>query len=268
MGGSGVSLWKAAILGTVQGLTEFLPVSSSAHLVLVPWALGWPDPGLTFVLTVHLGTLLSLLLYFRRDLMHLTRRAVAGAPGGMRLLTALAVGTVPGAAAGYLGKGFFEGLFARPDWVGVFLLGTALILGVAERAGRRSRSLEDLGAYEAVWIGLAQAVAIAPGISRSGSTIAVGLLLGFTREAAARFSFLLAIPIILGAGAHQLLGLRHASGASVAWAPLFVGFVMASAAGYAAIGGLLRYLRTRSLTPFALYCALLGMLVVAVTWLG
>lgn len=263
-----MSLWEATVLGTVQGLTEFLPVSSSAHLVLLPWALGWRDPGLTFNVVVHLGTLLSLLLYFRADLTGLARRAVAGAPDGVRLLTALALGTVPGAAAGYFAKGFFEALFARPDWVGVFLLGTALILGVAERAGRRSRSLETLGAYEAVWIGLAQAVAIAPGISRSGSTIAVGLLLGFTREAAARFSFLLAIPIILGAGAHQLLGLRHADAASVAWAPLLLGFVMASAVGYAAIGALLRYLRTRSLYPFALYCALLGMLVVAVTWLG
>jgi len=263
-----VSLWEATVLGTVQGLTEFLPVSSSAHLVLLPWALGWPDPGLTFNVVVHLGTLLSLFLYFRGDLTGLARGLVAGAPDGVRLLTALALGTVPGAAAGYFAKGFFEALFARPDWVGVFLLGTALLLGVAERAGRRSRSLEALGAYEAVWIGVAQAVAIAPGISRSGSTIAVGLLLGFTREAAARFSFLLAIPIILGAGAHQLLGLRHASGASVAWAPLLLGFVMASAAGYAAIGALLRYLRTRSLYPFALYCALLGMLVVAVTWLG
>ncbi len=127
--------------------------------------------------------------------------------------------------------------------------------------------MEPLGPYEAVWIGVAQAVAIAPGISRSGATIAVGLLLGLTREAAARFSFLLAIPIILGAGAHQLLGLRHAGGAPVAWGPLLVGFVVASAAGYAAIGALLRYLRTRSLTPFALYCALLGLLVVAGTWL-
>ena len=263
-----MSLWEATVLGAVQGLTEFLPVSSSAHLVLVPWALGWPDPGLTFDLTVHLGTLCSLLLYFRLDLTGLARRVVAGAPDGVRLLTALALGTVPGATAGYFGKGFFEALFARPDWVGVFLLGTAVLLGVAERAGRRSRSLEALGVAEAFWIGAAQAGAIAPGISRSGSTITAGLLLGFTREAAARFSLLLAIPIVLGAGAHQLLGLRHASGASVAWAPLFVGFVMASAAGYAAIGALLRYLRTRSLYPFALYCLLLGLLVVAVTWLG
>ncbi len=262
-----MTLWEATVLGAVQGLTEFLPVSSSAHLVLLPWALGWPDPGLTFDLTVHLGTLCSLLLYFRVDLTGLARRTVAGAPEGVRLLTALALGTVPGAAAGYFAKDFFEALFARPDWVGVFLLGTALLLGVAERVGRRLRSMEALGPYEAVWIGVAQAVAIAPGISRSGATIAVGLLLGLTREAAARFSFLLAIPIIFGAGAHQLLGLRHAGGAPVAWGPLLVGFIVASAAGYATIGALLRYLRTRSLTPFALYCALLGLLVVAGTWL-
>lgn len=262
-----MTLWEATVLGTVQGLTEFLPVSSSAHLVLLPWALGWPDPGLTFDVAVHLGTLLSLLLYFGTDLGHLARQLVVGARDGLRLLTALALGTVPGAAAGYFAKDFFEALFARPDWVGVFLLGTALLLGVAERVGRRLRSMEALGPYEAVWIGVAQAVAIAPGISRSGATIAVGLLLGLTREAAARFSFLLAIPIILGAGAHQLLGLRHAGGAPVAWGPLLVGFIVASAAGYAAIGGLLRYLRTRSLTPFALYCALLGLLVVAGTWL-
>lgn len=262
-----MTLWEAAVLGAVQGLTEFLPVSSSAHLVLVPWALGWSDPGLTFDVAVHLGTLCSLLLYFRRDLKDLARRLLAGEPDGRRLLATLAIGTVPGAAAGYFAKGFFEALFARPDWVGVFLLGTALILGVAERVGRRLRSMEALGPYEAVWIGVAQAVAIAPGVSRSGATIAAALLLGFTREAAARFSFLLAIPIILGAGAHQILGFTRAGGAPVAWASLLAGFLVASAAGYAAIGGLLRYLRTRSLHPFALYCLLLGLLVVARTWL-
>lgn len=262
-----MSLWEAAVLGTVQGLTEFLPVSSSAHLVLVPWALGWADPGLSFDVVVHLGTLGALLLYFGRDLATLARRLVAGAPDGRRLLLALAVGTVPGAAAGYFAKGFFEGLFTRPDWVGVFLLGTAGLLTVAEWAGRRARPLEAIGAFEAGWIGLAQAVAIAPGISRSGATIAAGLLLGFTREAAARFSFLLAIPIIFGAGIYQLLGLRVAGAAPVAWAPLLAGFVAALGTGYAAIGMLLRYLRTRSLSPFALYCLVLGLLVVVRTWL-
>lgn len=263
-----MSAWEAIILGVVQGLTEFLPVSSSAHLVLVPWALGWPDPGLTFDVTVHLGTLLSLLLYFGKDLAHLGRRLLMGAPDGRRLLSALIVGTIPGAAAGYFAKGFFEGLFARPDWVGVFLLGTAALLALAERAGRRSRSLATLGAPEALCIGAAQAVAIAPGISRSGATIAVGLLLGFTREAAARFSFLLAIPIILGAGAYEFLGLEHAGPAPIAWGSLLIGFFAAFAAGYAAIGGLLRYLKTRSLYPFALYCLLVGALVVAATWLS
>lgn len=262
-----MSLWKAAVLGVVQGLTEFLPVSSSAHLVLVPWALGWADPGLTFDVAVHLGTLGSLLLYFGKDLAALARRIASGAPDGVRLVLALAVGTVPGAAAGYVAKGFFEELFTRPDWVGVFLLGTAALLTVAERVGRQSRSLEALGPAEAVWIGIAQAVAIAPGISRSGATIAAGLLLGLTREAAARFSFLLAIPIIFGAGVYQFLGLRLADGAPVPWAPLLAGFVAALVTGYAAIGALLRYLRTRSLSPFALYCLLLGLLVVARTWL-
>jgi undecaprenyl-diphosphatase len=262
-----VSLWAALVLGTVQGLTEFLPVSSSAHLVLVPWALGWADPGLTFDVAVHLGTLGSLFLYFWTDLVGLGRRVLAGAPDGRRLLLALAVGTVPGAAAGYFAKGFFEGLFSRPDWVGVFLLGTAGLLVLAERVGRRSRPLEALGLREAVCVGIAQAVAIAPGISRSGATIAAGLLMGFTREAAARFSFLLAIPIIFGAGVHQLLGLRLSGGAPVPWAPLLTGLVAALAAGYVAVGGLLRYLRTRSLHPFALYCLLLGLLVVARTWL-
>ena len=262
-----MSLWEAAVLGTVQGLTEFLPVSSSAHLVLVPWALGWADPGLTFDVIVHLGTLGALLLCFGKDLAAIGRRVLAGAPDGRRLLVALVVGTVPGAVAGYFAKGFFERLFTRPDWVGVFLLGTAGLLTVGEWAGRRARPLEAVGALEAVWIGIAQAVAIAPGISRSGATIAAGLLLGFTREAAARFSFLLAIPIIFGAGVHQLLDLRLTGGAPIPWAPLLVGFVTALGTGYAAIGALLRYLRTRSLSPFALYCLLLGLLVVARTWL-
>lgn len=262
-----MSLWEAAVLGTVQGLTEFLPVSSSAHLVLVPWALGWADPGLTFDVAVHLGTLASLFLYFWTDLVGLGRRLLAGAPDARRLLLALAVGTVPGAAAGYFAKGFFEALFSRPDWVGLFLLGTAGLLVLGERAGLRSRPLEALGGLEGLWVGVAQAAAIAPGISRSGATIAAGLLMGFTREAAARFSFLLAIPIIFGAGVHQLLGLRLSGGAPVPWAPLLTGLLAALAAGYAAVGGLLRYLRTRSLYPFACYCVLLGLLVVARTWL-
>lgn len=262
-------------LGLVQGLTEFLPISSSGHLVLVPWLLGWPIPGLAFDTLVHWGTAVAVIAYFWRDWVAIIRGAWHGLhtrslnDPDARLLFLLILATVPGALAGALLEDFFEGMFARPAAAAGFLLLTAAILTLAEAAwARRSlapegdppRALSALSWVDALAVGLAQAVAILPGVSRSGATIAAGLGRGLDREAAARFSFLLSTPIILGAGAMQMLKLLQAGGWAGDAPALILGFLAALVSGGLSIHFLLRYVRRRPLYPFALYCVLLGIL--------
>ncbi|MBI4318589.1 MAG: undecaprenyl-diphosphatase UppP [Chloroflexi bacterium] len=261
---------QAMILGIVQGLTEFAPVSSSAHLVLVPWALGWREPGLTFDTVLHLGTLVAVLAVFWREILAIVEAWLGSFVGRgqarveARLAWLLIVGTIPAAILGYLFKDFFEELFSRPLWVGGFLLITALALVVAERYGDKRDTTAGLTLPKSLLIGLAQAFAIAPGISRSGSTISMGMIAGLARAESARFSFLLSVPIILGAAASQLKDLFDEGGPDTVSAPLVVGFLAAAVSGYLCINFLLRYLRSRSLHVFAAYCAVVGTAVVAV----
>lgn len=250
---------QAIILGLVQGLTEFLPVSSSAHLVIVPDLMGWDMPSTSFDLVLHLGTLVSVTAYFWRDIMAIVmafaRPDVAGRPR-RRLGALIIIGTVPAALIGGLFQSKFEEMFNRPTEVAAFLLVTGVLLIASEAAARRRRHIVDVKATDAVLIGLAQAVAIAPGISRSGATISAGLFLGFTREAAARFSFLLSIPIIAGA---TLVKLRHGMGDSPeGQAQLIMGFLAAALSGFAGIKFLLGYVRRHNLRVFALYCWVVG----------
>ena len=265
-----MSLTHALLLGLLQGATEFLPVSSSGHLVLVPWLLGWPAPGLAFDALVHWGTAVAVVGYFWWDWVALLLGAVRAIrarsladPDG-RLAGMILLGTLPGALIGWLLEDFFEGMFGRPVAAAGFLLVTAAFLTLAEAAAGRSgsggegRARPNVSWVDALLIGLAQAAAILPGISRSGATIAAGMGRGLRRESAARFSFLLATPIILGAGLLQLVDLVRAGGL-VAQAPILAaGFLAALLAGLACIHFLLRYLQRRPLYPFALYCALFG----------
>jgi undecaprenyl-diphosphatase len=268
-----VEMFQAIILGFVQGATEFIPVSSSGHLVLVPWLLGWDSPGLVFDTAVHWGTLVAVLLYFRHDWKLLVTAWVRSLPHrdrqspGSRLVWLLLLGTLPAALLGFIFEDFFESLFGEPGWVSVFLLVTAGLLAVAERVGSRKRDLSDVAPKDALLIGLGQAAAIAPGISRSGATISVGLLRGLRRQDAARFSFLLATPIILGAGLFKLVDLVRVPDPLVYAPGLVVGFVTAAAVGYVCIWGLLRYLERGSLHVFSAYCALLGVTCLVVYWL-
>jgi undecaprenyl-diphosphatase len=268
-----VEIFQAIILGIVQGATEFIPVSSSGHLVLVPWLLGWPSPGLVFDTAVHWGTLVAVLLYFRHDWKLLVAAWVRSLAGRerqspeSRLAWLLLLGTVPAALLGFLFEGFFESLFGEPGWVSVFLLVTAGLLAVGERLGRRTRELSGLNPKDALLMGLGQAAAIAPGISRSGATISVGLLRGLRRQDAARFSFLLATPIILGAGLFKMLDLVGITDPLVYVPGLMAGFVTAAVVGYACIWGLLRYLERGSLYVFSAYCALVGVTCLVVYWL-
>lgn len=257
---------QALVLGIVQGLTEFLPVSSSGHLVIVPALLGWGESPLVFDTTVHLGTLLAVVAVFWRDIGRLLsawwqglRRRRPLETGEARLVWWIMLGTVPAALAGLLLEDRFAALFSFPRAVGGFLLLTALLLLLAEVLGRQRRALGEMTWLDALLVGLAQAAAIAPGLSRSGATMATGMFRGLARESAARFSFLLSIPIIAGTGLMQLFKLVRGGQWQSEVLPLVLGFLAAALSGYAAIRLLLAYVRRRPLYPFAAYCAIVGL---------
>jgi undecaprenyl-diphosphatase len=268
-------LVQAAILGLVQGLTEFLPISSTAHLIVVPQLAGWSDPFITsagFDVMLHMGTLLALLIYFWRDLLRLAvawfasirDRSIAGDPD-RRLAWLLVVSVVPGALIGALGESFFDTFFREPGrllYIAGLLVVGAVILAAAEMIGRRSRDLTDLRWRDAAVIGVAQAFALLPGISRSGITIAAGLFLSLRREAAARFSFLMATPIIAGAGVWKSREVLGGALTDANIGALVVGFVASAVAGLAAIAFLLAFLRRRSTALFIGYRIVLAALIV------
>jgi undecaprenyl-diphosphatase len=268
-------MFQALVLGAVQGLTEFVPISSSAHLVLVPFLLGWAIPGLAFDVAVHLGTALALLVYFFRDLADLAvgaARSVTGRGseedrGRGRLAVLLAVGSIPAALAGILLSDFFEKLFQQPVPVALQLLVTAALLFAGEAIYRRRpvrarREMHGVSFGDAALIGVLQAAAIIPGISRSAATITGGMALGLSRDAAARFSFLLALPAILGAGLVELPDLPSGTDIPTVLAATAVAAVI----GFLSIAFLLRYLRTRDTRPFAYYCILFCVVVLGYAW--
>lgn len=274
---------QAIILGIVQGATEFIPISSSAHLVLVPWALGWNSPGLLFDTMLHWGTLTAVLVYFWRDWVAIIKGFFVStvrrgpwstdpngrlADSSSQLAWAVILGTLPAVVLGFLFNDFIESLFTSILAVGVFLLVTAAILFAAERMGRPQRPLEKITFTDALLIGLAQAAAMAPGISRSGATLAGGLARGLTRDSAARFSFLLGTPTILGAGLLQLVDVLKAETAAPAWSSVVPGAIAAAIVGYLCIHFLLSYLRRGKLYVFAAYCAVLGLVVILVSLIG
>lgn len=270
-------IFQAIVLGFVQGATEFIPVSSSGHLVVVPWLLGWEKADILFDTMLHWGTLLAIVVIFWRDfwemivaaLTSIAKRSLADPKA--RMAWFIVIGSIPAAVTGLLFKDFIEGLFASPRAAGFFLLGTAALLAGSEQMAKRLRnlhSLEKLTLWDSILIGLAQAMALAPGISRSGSTIAAGLALGIRRDEAARFSFLLGTPAFLGAGLLSLSDALSENAASVgAQMPvLLVGFVVSAVTGFVAIRFLLAYLRTRSLYLFAAYCLILGLAVIGLSF--
>ncbi|TAK29727.1 MAG: undecaprenyl-diphosphatase UppP [Chloroflexota bacterium] len=267
---------EAIVLGVVQGLTEFMPISSSAHLIVVPWLFGWNEPGLAFDVALHIGTLLAVLTYFWSDWISLLRslvRSLSGRsvqPGESRLLWILVVGTVPGAIAGFLAeKKINETFHTDSTSIGGMPVGSILLIAsavvvlgallfVADRIGRRTREFHGISMFDGLIIGLAQAAALLPGVSRSGATLTMGLLLGLSRPAAARFSFMLSLPIIAGAGLKESYDVVQV-GLSGKEALLFAtGVVTAAIAGYLCIAGLLRFLQSNTTTAFVLYRFALG----------
>lgn len=262
-----MSVWQAILLGILQGVTEFLPVSSSGHLVIVPYLLGWPDPGLAMDTLLHLGSLVAIVAFFWSDLWRLFHAGIGSlrqhslADPQARVAWGVVVATVPAALLGFLFEDSVERLFGAPMAAAAFLLGTALLLVLSEVLGSRQRPITSLSWLDALFIGLAQALAIVPGLSRSGSTIAAGLFAGLRREDAARFSFLLSVPIILGSGLYQLAKLVVGGWTGISMTAVLVGMVAAGVSGYLAIAGLMTLVRRRSLYGFAAYCAVFGTLV-------
>jgi len=256
---------QAILLGVVQGAAEFIPISSSGHLVLVPWLFAWPNPGLAFDTVLHLGTLAAVLAVYWPDLLSLVRswsESVVQRKAdttGARLAWWIAVSTIPAMVMGLLWEEQFEALFHSPLHAAALLLVTGLWLALAERLGRMEAGAENLQWWQALLIGVAQGFAIAPGISRSGATIGAGLLLGLRRDAATRFSFLLSTPIILGAGLLQVKRLLELPNLGAALPPLLLGFLAALLSGYACIRFLLNYVKERTLTVFAAYCWVVGL---------
>jgi undecaprenyl-diphosphatase len=249
-----------------------LPISSSAHLTLLPWAFGWQDPGLAFDVALHWGTLAAVLFVFWRDWIRLIRAGLTrkGAPEDIQLFWALVVSAIPGAIIGKLLDRWAEETLRAP----LLIAGTLGVMGVllwaADKVGRKERDLDEMTLGRALVIGVAQAAALVPGVSRSGSTITVGLLQDFKREPIARFSFLMSTPIIFGAGLVKLpkmLHEMHAGTSTVGWSGLAAGFIASAIVGVIVIQWMLAYLRTRSYAIFAWYRIALALAVVAL-WLS
>jgi len=281
--GGPMELFAAAVLGIVQGLTEFLPISSSAHLILVPWLLGWNPEGLVFDVSLHIGTALAILAYFWKDWLTLAGEVIHGIAAGeplgnpqRRLAWFLIVGTLPAAIVGFLFERHVEETLRSPLVTVATLVAIGIVIYVSERRSRRQRSLEEFTWGDSIWIGLSQALALIPGVSRSGITISTAMLRDADRSSAARFSFLLATPVVVGAGMlegrHVIKGfsaaaLTAAGGpgnpVNAQWAVFAIGVSCAAITGFLCIRYFLRYLQTNTLIPFVIYRFVLAAIVLA-----
>jgi undecaprenyl-diphosphatase len=256
---------QAIVLGIVQGLTEFLPISSTAHLRIVPAFAGWDDPGTAFTAVVQLGTMAAVLLYFRQDLWNIAvawlrslRDPEVRRTTDARLGWAIVIGTIPISILGLAFKDKIETDARQLTLIGITLIVLGLVLEAAERVGRKEREIESLTLRDGVIIGFAQALALVPGVSRSGSTISAGLFLGFDRAAAARYSFLLSVPAVVLSGLFELKDVGNGGGAGAV--PTAIATILAFVVGYASIAWFLKYLVRHPVTVFVIYRVALGAL--------
>ncbi len=261
-----MTLTQLVVLAIVQGLTEFLPISSSGHLALLPSLTGWPDQGLAFDVAVHFGTLAGVVGYFRRDLLRIAaamlgaRRGAAASPDA-RLGWMIGLATVPVAIVGVLGHDAIEAHLRSPAVIAAATAGFGALLWAADALGRKTRGVDELGWSGALAIGMAQVLALIPGTSRSGITMTAGLLLGQTRQAAARFSFLTSIPVIVAAAGYETANLLQAD-VRVAAADMVLAGGLAGVVAYLTVGFFLRFVQRIGMAPFAVYRLLLA----AVIW--
>jgi undecaprenyl-diphosphatase len=255
-----LTILHAVVFGLVQGLGEFLPISSSAHLILVPWLFGWEDPGLTFDIALHVGTLVAVVVYFWKDWVRLIAKGFTDAKSVEgRLFWCLAVASVPGAIGGFLLEKSAETIFRSPFLIAVALILMGLLLYWADKRSTRTIELRNVTLGTSILIGVSQVLAIVPGVSRSGITMTTGLLAGMTRESAAKFSFLLSTPIIFGAALVKLPNVLSHS--SMITTNFMIGMLVSCISGLLSIGFLLRYVQKRNFLPFVLYRFALGLLV-------
>ena len=266
-------LYQAIVLAIVQGLTEFLPISSTAHLTLFPWLLGWKDPGLTYDVALHAGTLVAVLVYFWRYWLEMCGlvlgRNWGGNPGlglDRRLLWYLVIATLPAGAAGWALHSYIEETFRSPFVIGSALIVVGLIMWVGEKIGRQQIELRQVTLIDSLIVGAAQAIAVIPGVSRSGITMTAGMFRGMKRDTAARFSFLLSTPIIAGAALKEGSRiLKEGITPEMVW-PFVLGVVIAAIVGYLVIAVLIRYLERGTFRIFIVYRLALGVLVLALGW--
>lgn len=259
-----LDFFKAVFLGVLQGLTEFLPISSSAHLRIFPELFGWGDPGAAFTAVIQIGTEIAVLLYFRKDIWRIGKawllsifRAEYRGTLDARMGWFIIVGSLPIVILGILLKSLIEDHFRNLWVIGTTLIVLGIILGIADRVSANNKSIKQLTLRDGVFMGLAQAAALVPGVSRSGATISMGRFLGYEREAATRYAFLLAIPAVIGAGLFELKEIPNGHN-SYGWGPTLTATVVSFIVGYAAIAWLLRYVSTNSYLPFVIYRVMLG----------
>lgn len=260
-----MTLLQAVIYGVIQGIAEFLPISSSAHLIVTPWLLGWEDPGIAFDVALHIGTLVAVVLFFWRDWVNLIINGFTKPKtSDGKLFWYLVLATIPGALVGKLFEEQAETLFRNPALIGAMLIIMGIVLYIADRIGRKRDQLEEVGLKRSFLIGLSQALAIIPGVSRSGITMATGLFSGLNRESVARFSFLLSTPIIFGAGVFKLKDIINAT---IDTMPFITGVLVSAIAGIISIKFLLEYLKNKGFGIFVWYRTVLGTVLIAVYFL-
>jgi undecaprenyl-diphosphatase len=265
-----MTVFQALVLGILQGLAEFLPISSSAHLALAPWALGWPEPGLAVDVALHVGTLVAVLIYFRDEwrklivaALEIVRTQRVQSVEQRRVLY-LVVATIPGAIAGVFLNDYAESTFRSPELIAIALAAMGFVLWIVDRERPDTRPLESIHWRDALMIGIAQAAALLPGVSRSGATITAGRALALDRASAATFSFLMSMPIIAAAAIFKVPHLLHSGGASL---PLLVGVLASAVSGWLAIAIVMRYVRSHSYGVFAAYRIVLGAAVLVLVFL-
>lgn len=268
-----IGWFEAVVLGVVQGITEFLPISSSAHLLIVSEFFGWPDPGAAFTAVSQIGTEIAVLVYFRKDLYRIVttwarslRDASLRSNIDARIGWYIIVGSIPIMILGLTFASVIE-TAARNLWlIAGTMIGFGVVLGLVDRFGKKIKTLDKLSTKDALIFGLGQALALIPGVSRSGASISTGLALGYTREAAARYSFLLAIPAIFASGLYEAT--KIGGDPNVSWGPTLLGTAVALVIGYAVIAWFLRWVMTRSYTPFVIYRIVLGLLLLGLLSAG
>lgn len=264
-----MTLVQIIVLAVVQGLTEFLPISSSGHLILVPRISNWPDQGLAFDVAVHVGTLSAVVYYFRKELVEMFLAWIQSISEGeqtpeSRLAWAVLIGSIPVGVGGLLLHDLADTIFRSPLVIAWATIGFGVLLGVADRFGPRERELNTITWTGALWIGISQVLALIPGTSRSGITMTAALILGFTRQAAARFSFLLSIPAILMAGGYKSIKLFQLP--EVDWTSIMLGVLLSAITAYLCIHYFLKLLDRIGMMPFVVYRLLLGVVLLYVFW--